>query len=153
MWLSVRDVTSVTFRLRACNDAHVALSETKGITAIRAYEVKIGSSGNKISAIKDGPQGRSLVTKSTKDILSCSQSRWFWLSWPTVGTVYFGEGRYVGENVVMSVNNIIEAYNVKALGISTGWGATGTWQFSADTGTHLMSHCWGENCFYKCLSS
>ena len=53
-WRTMLDSQRAVFRVRACNDAHVALSEGLGNTQIRTTEIVIGGWANTRSAIRAG---------------------------------------------------------------------------------------------------
>ena len=128
LWATVDDRSSLTFRVRACNDAHLALASVLGDTSYHTYEVVIGASSNQYSVIRNMTLQNNLMAAHTPDILSCDESRPFWLSWAG-GLIQVGRGTRV------SVDRFIEwqetePYPTNAVAISTGWGATGEWQFT-----------------------
>ena len=47
-WLSVEDANYTMFTVEACSDAHVALGESPSYTTPNTYEIRLGSSGNKV---------------------------------------------------------------------------------------------------------
>ncbi|KAK3581827.1 hypothetical protein CHS0354_007229 [Potamilus streckersoni] len=48
--------SSITFSVQACNDAHVALSQTKGNDNVDTYEIVIGGWADSQSVIRDCKQ-------------------------------------------------------------------------------------------------
>ena len=94
-WLGVEDTNSVVFRVRASNDAHLALSQastTPGLTEVR--EVVIGASNNQRTVIRNKRQEQDLKSADTPDILSPDEDRYFWISWLS-GTYNIGTGSKV----------------------------------------------------------
>ena len=49
----------MSYSVKACNDAHLLLAETKSSTE-RSYETVIGSYQNEKTEIRRGPQGQTL---------------------------------------------------------------------------------------------
>lgn len=76
----------------------VIIAATQKVTAIDAFEVIIGGWDNTKSAIRDSADSADIATEvPTPDILSCTQSRWFWLSWD-LRVLRFGTGQYANDN-------------------------------------------------------
>lgn len=119
---------STVFKVKACNDAHVALSRTLGMTSMHTYEVVLGAYGNTKSLIRNATQGTEWVSLDTPGILNCTTMLTFWLSWDA-GLVKVGRGGVIGSNEFMYWQDP-NPYSVHALGISSGWGAVASWQFS-----------------------
>ena len=132
-WYSSSTHTSVVFKVEACAEAHVALSKYVGITSISAYEVVIGGYNNKLSAVRSSVSGADEKTAITDDILSCSEPRWFWISW-TGGELHFGKGTIVEEDVVISWKEANIGW-VEGVGITTARNNKGIWDFAAIPGT------------------
>ena len=59
--------------------------------------------------------------------LQCDTSLPFWISW-FPDSIQVGTGMTIGNAEFMSTVNS-QNININYVGISTGWGATGTWYF------------------------
>ena len=46
LWVSVDDVTYITFRVKGCSDAIMTLAESYGVTSDCGYEIIIGEKRN-----------------------------------------------------------------------------------------------------------
>ena len=68
---------TVTFEIRACADAHVYLHESS--TSRTGYLIVVGALDNTWTQLYK--EGVMVHYVSTPDILSCTQSRTFWLTW------------------------------------------------------------------------
>ena len=74
-------------------------------------------------------QGVDEVNESTPDIMSCDESRKFWLDWEMAGNrrlVRVGQGDKVGSNTFMSYEDN-NPFNIQYVGVSSGHGSDGTW--------------------------
>ncbi len=121
--------SSVLFEVQACNDAHVALSTSRGNTRSNTYEIVIGGWGNAKSAIRRGRQDRELAFPNTPGIVDCANPRPFWISWQG-GRIRLGKGHIVGSDVAAEYQDA-HAYVVNYVSVSTGWGSTGQWEVYA----------------------
>ena len=130
-WRTVQARSSVSFKVRACNDAHVLFAKTQGVTTIDAYELLIGGWSNTKSVLRDRMQGEPLASVQLAGIVSCSQARWFWASWD-LGKLRFGLGRYAGERQLLMTDI---PYSPDSVGLSTGGNSNGTWEFTSTSGT------------------
>ncbi|XP_046568666.1 C3 and PZP-like alpha-2-macroglobulin domain-containing protein 8, partial [Haliotis rubra] len=93
-------VTSFKFKVRASNDAHVALLQEDGVTNRNIYEIVIGGWRNTQSVIRTGMQHANRVTARHRP-LSATQFRDFWISWDS-GVISVGTGTAVGAGRFMS---------------------------------------------------
>ena len=123
----------MVFQVKAGNDAHIGLAASVGNTDSRVYEVVIGGNNNTQSFIRRSPQANNEVLAETKDILSANEYRTFWIRWAN-NNLEVGEGSNIGVSKFMSWDDISDPHSVTGLSLSTGWGATGDWQFSYITG-------------------
>ncbi len=64
----------VTFKVRACAEAHVLLMSGLDMTNHTHYQVVIGGASNSLTSISKEPAGHSEAV-STVDILSCTAFR------------------------------------------------------------------------------
>lgn len=116
--------TAITFKVRACNDAHVTLRPSDR----EPLEIVLGGWANSRSCLRTEIQGPCL-SEYVGDILDCDDFRTF--------NVYWGNGRIkVGKSTSfcdarevildLRVNNSLPDVEI---GISTGYGASGEWIF------------------------
>ena len=56
LWYSVQGKTGIVFKVKASNDAHVALSTVRGNTETNTYEIVISGYGNTKSSIRKTTQ-------------------------------------------------------------------------------------------------
>jgi hypothetical protein len=80
-YMTVNGRTHVVFTVKACNDAHIALSTIPGNFATLTMEFVIGGWSNTRSAIRQCMQCATETEVSTPNILSCTEHRAFWISW------------------------------------------------------------------------
>ena len=73
--------------------------------------------------------GRDYVGVDTPDILSCTEQRWFWVTWQ-YGAIEVGRGEVLGDNKFMDYQPL-QMYPVNAIGYSTGYDYNGTWFIKA----------------------
>ncbi|XP_045191095.1 uncharacterized protein LOC123547911 [Mercenaria mercenaria] len=130
--VDVTKTSSVTFAVKACNDAHIALSKTKGLDSSDTYEIVIGGWSDSESVIRDCKQCAHMDEVHHKSHpLSCSQPHPFWVSWDN-NYIRVGKGNTVGEQQFM-VWNDTDPHPVNYVAVSTGFGSTGDWTFFRDT--------------------
>ncbi|CAH1161215.1 unnamed protein product [Phyllotreta striolata] len=112
----------VQFRVRAANDAHIALT-TQAAECDPMYEIFIGGWGNSKSIIRKNRTKPDVAEVPTPGILNPNEFRGFWIRWQN-GTISVGR-----ENEVppfLSWNDY-EPVNIEYVGVCTGWGASGSW--------------------------
>lgn len=124
------NITALSFSVRANNDAHIALSKTKGETDVDSYEVVIGGWSNQKSVIRKCDQCKPKVSHN-EEVLNGTEFRTFWLAWPGDFT---GTNVTAGKGSVPYVNTFLQwldpdGHQINYFGISTGWGSTGSWVF------------------------
>ena len=68
------------------------------------------------------------MTVQTPDILDCQEFKKFWLSWEE-GLIRLGHGLATGVDSIIQWQDP-NPYIIKGVAISTGYGATGKWDFS-----------------------
>ncbi|XP_047533078.1 C3 and PZP-like alpha-2-macroglobulin domain-containing protein 8 isoform X2 [Vanessa atalanta] len=114
---------SVQFKIRAANDAHIAL--TMGPQeSDPMYEVFIGGWGNTKSVIRRNRTKPEKVEMETPGILNAGEFRGFWVRWDS-GIVSAGRE---GESIPFISWSDPEPFPVGFVGVCTGWGASGTWK-------------------------
>jgi hypothetical protein len=124
---SVADRTELVFGVSACKEVRIALSEIPGITTRNTYELCIGEFENSMTILKDAFSGQSLVEAYTTEILNCSGTRMFWVSW-AVGTLSFGRGTTVQQNRLLYFKDA-NAHHVNAVSVKTPVGVVGNFTF------------------------
>ncbi|XP_056001828.1 coadhesin-like [Ostrea edulis] len=115
----------VTFRVRACNDAHVALM-TYDRDSGPLYEIVIGGWGNGKCCMRKGKQGHCYRQYSGR-VLSCSGYNYFWVGWGG-SRIRLGKGTTYGSSTLLDFSD--SSIKVNYIAVSTGWGSTGSWEFS-----------------------
>jgi hypothetical protein len=86
LWRSVHSQNFSTFGVKQCKDAMVQLGTTTdpdgnpdaGVEA--AYEILIGAAGNAYTGIRTEVMGEYVAFASTPGVLSCNETRYFWVS-------------------------------------------------------------------------
>ena len=147
MWRSVVEREYITFGVTACQTARITLAERSGDIRFRAWEVVLGGFNNRETYVKESPispdprYGRrhqvSLYTTAlTPNILSCNESRLFWIGW-SGGYVQVGRGMYYGQQVIASLDDRNSSHAVNAISVATSE-ATGRWLFNDNSGMVLL---------------
>ena len=112
-----------------CNDARVALAPNTDFTSLM-YVVGLAGWSNTRSVMRIVLGDKTKITVDSNDesnIVSCTAFRDFWVSW-TDNYIESGKGRVVGQDVLVAYDDSNSpTYEVNFIGISTGWGASGTW--------------------------
>lgn len=112
----------VNFKIRAANDAHIALTggpnETQPI-----IEIFIGGWGNTKSVIRNNKTKPEVAECATPHILNAGEFRGFWIR-VTQGVVTVGRE---GEAAAFLSWQDPQPFLVNYFGVCTGWGAAGSW--------------------------
>jgi len=138
--LDLTNKNYVRFSVKACNDAHITLQPTiTGITS-NAYEIVLGGWGNTQSVIRESFRGVNRATKRQNDVISCSEERLFWISW-SGGKIRVGTGGYFNSGIVLLEYQDSTPQEIKSVAVSTGWGASGSWEVYNQNGA-LDQHFW-----------
>ena len=124
-WMMVRDKEGIVVQVMACNDAHVVLMDIPG-EGTKAYQVIIGGWKNTRSVIRDRFMGDIRVDVKTPGILSCNESRSFWLTWHN-GNFRVGTGDVYNADTFMEWKDP-SPREIWAVGVASGWGAKATWR-------------------------
>ncbi|XP_015113518.1 uncharacterized protein LOC107038774 isoform X1 [Diachasma alloeum] len=112
----------IQFRVRAPNDAHIALT-TGPHESEPMYEIFIGGWGNSKSVIRKNRVKPEVAEMDTPGILSADESRGFWIRWHG-GNITFGKE---GEQTPILNYFDPEPFVISYFGVCTGWGASGEW--------------------------
>ncbi|XP_072020010.1 uncharacterized protein [Amphiura filiformis] len=131
---------SITFKVRANNDVHVALARQPydQEDSPKIVEIVLGGWSNQESAIRDCQQCGDQTHESTPNLLSPDEDRHFNISF-TDGYVQVG---LVGEEPIMSHQFNPDEFQFNYLGISTGFGSTGNWTICNYIPTPIYLGCY-----------
>ena len=127
-----REYSSFVFKVKACNDAHVQLSQVMANLDTNLYEIVLGGYKNTKSDLRDGRQGAILDQANTPNILHCDKWMIFWIRW-NANSVEIGVGPLVGSNTLLSYQSPIPR-EIKMVSFATGWGTTGLWYLDLTEG-------------------
>lgn len=114
---------TLRFMVKAAHDCHIAFTSTDG-ESDPMFEVFIGGWEGSASAIRF-KQSDDIAKEDTPDILSADEDREFWIAFDH-DEVRVGKG---GEYEPFLRGTLPEPVPVTHFGYSTGWGATGSFQF------------------------
>uniref|UniRef100_A0A182WQL7 Farnesoic acid O-methyl transferase domain-containing protein n=1 Tax=Anopheles minimus TaxID=112268 RepID=A0A182WQL7_9DIPT len=112
----------VNFKVRAPNDAHIALT-TNPQESDPMLEVFIGGWKNTKSVIRKNRTKPDVTELETPDILNAGEFRGFWIRWQDNVITVGNEGSAAA---FLSYENP-EPFPINSVGFCTGWGATGSW--------------------------
>ena len=79
--MTVSELTSYVFRIKAHSHANILLTDVPGVTTRTAYEIIIGADFNLNTKIRELKSNKLLVSKPSRGILSDEVYQWFWVSW------------------------------------------------------------------------
>ncbi|ELT98457.1 hypothetical protein CAPTEDRAFT_225278 [Capitella teleta] len=127
-WVSAIGRSAIVLQVKACRDVHVLLSDKEGVPG-NGYEVAIGMSDNMKTAIREVKFGPNMINVDTPDILSCKDTRAFWFRW-SHHKLSMGRGTKLGNRTLINYGKEDHPMEIRSLGLSTGWGATGRWLFN-----------------------
>lgn len=115
-----------TFQVQAGHDGIIGL---QAATESLGFEIVIGGWSNTRSAIREGalPSYQELNSATTTDILSNSDSRWFWIR-VTRDTIAVGKGQEVGNNTFMSHEGGLDHVPISRFAVTDGYGTGGVWK-------------------------
>lgn len=112
----------VQFRIKAPNDAHIALS-TAAAEVDPMYEIFIGGWGNTKSIIRKNRTKPDVAEVPTPGILDGNEYRGFWIRWQN-GNISVGRENEIPPFLSWTD---YEQVNIEYIGVCTGWGANGAW--------------------------
>ncbi|XP_072024674.1 uncharacterized protein [Amphiura filiformis] len=115
---------TITFRVMAGGDAHIALS-SENCDVKEMYEIVLGAGGNTYSGLRLSKLGHTEVTADTEDFLSATEFRDFYISFDDEGSLQIGRRE---EEPFLSYTHE-DPYPIRFIGFSTGFGSTGMWEF------------------------
>ncbi|XP_044734516.1 uncharacterized protein LOC123296873 isoform X3 [Chrysoperla carnea] len=117
---------SLTFKIRAPHDAHVALTSGPA-ESDPMYEIFIGGWNNTKSVIRKNRTKPDVAEAETPDVLNGEEFRGFWIRW-SGGTI---EAGHEGDSSPFLSYTDPEPAAIGYFGLCTGWGASGTWKVDA----------------------
>jgi len=112
----------VSFKIRAPNDAHIALT-TGPVESDPIIEVFIGGWANTKSVIRKNRTKPDKSETPTPNILSAGEFRGFWIRWND-GIITVGRE---GEVAAFLSWDDPQPFPINFVGVSTAWGASGSW--------------------------
>ncbi len=125
-------ITSVTFDVKAANDAHILLSHDppEDVSAnpsayTKFIETAIGGWGDGKSVFRIESFSGGLP-QSTNDLLHPTKFRKFWLSW-SGNKLVFGKGGNVGSEPVLALP-FSGDFDIRYMGVYNGFGSSGDWK-------------------------
>jgi hypothetical protein len=129
---SVSGRTGLVFGVNACKDVHLALSEIPGITTRYTYELVIGTSDNSFTVLRDAVNGQMLTQSNTAEILHCTMTRMFWISW-AADAISFGSGTVLEQSRLLYFKDS-NSHPVNAVSVMTPLGVLGNFTFEHYSG-------------------
>ncbi|XP_050414992.2 uncharacterized protein LOC126829267 [Patella vulgata] len=128
--VTVSNKTFLSFRVKASQDAHIALSAIYGDVDRKTYEIVLGADGNKASYIRDGSLGATKAEAKTINIIKEDDFRYFWISWKD-HRVEVGRGTVNGQERFMTwVVPENRRFNVNCISVATSRKSKGEWEFT-----------------------
>lgn len=132
----------VTFGVRSCCEARIALTANGFQTNQAAYEVILQGNANNSNISTELSSNVYMDYYVTPDILSCNSMNWFWISW-TNGLIMVGKGSEKDVDVFMVLMSTINIIPLQ-MGIGT---------FSCSSGEWIIPDIYyHNNCMKKLLS-
>ncbi|XP_071444531.1 uncharacterized protein [Hetaerina americana] len=122
---------SLRFRVKAANDAHIALT-TGPSECEPMYEIFLGGWGNTKSALRRDRQKPDKAEAETPNVVTADEEREFWVRW-TDGTIQVGHG---GQAAPFLEYADPDPFPIGHYGVRTGWGATGQWLIEGSRTIH-----------------
>ncbi|KAF5276753.1 hypothetical protein FQR65_LT16203 [Abscondita terminalis] len=137
----------IRFKVRASNDAHIALSASAA-ECDPMYEIFIGGWANQKSVIRKNRSKPDVAEMPTPNILHPGEFRSFWVRWDN-NTISCGCENNSQPFITWTDSEYVP---VRYVGVCTGWGATGSWiisqggaplaGFGGGYGSNTCSSCW-----------
>lgn len=112
----------VKFKVRAAHDAHLIFSGTES-DSTPVVEVFLGGWKNTKSVIRSNLTKPEAYECETPNILNANEFRGFWVRY-TDGVITAGNE---GEAAAFLSWRNPEPFDIKYVGVCTGWGSTGSW--------------------------
>ena len=132
-WLTMAEQQFITFKVQACAEAHIALTNIKGLVSSHAFEIRLGENENAQSSIYSS-NGNENCHTSEGSLLSCTEYVFLWLSWSD-GFIKLGSGQSVGNNVVLNCE--VDEFAMRAVSLASEKGNDATWIFEEVLGQYM----------------
>uniref|UniRef100_A0A1I8MIG9 Farnesoic acid O-methyl transferase domain-containing protein n=1 Tax=Musca domestica TaxID=7370 RepID=A0A1I8MIG9_MUSDO len=118
------------FKVKCAHDCHIALS-AQPLVGLPMYEIVIGAMSNTKSVIRDvGMEPPEVFETASPDIVNAHELCGFWIHWNNTSIAVGREG----EKISFMFHKGVKLFPIKYIGISTGSGATGYWEFEDECG-------------------
>lgn len=124
----------VRFKVRAANDAHIALTSGPA-ESDPMIEVFIGGWNNQKSVIRKNRTKPDVVEADTPNFLNAGEYRGFWVRWTDDGIITVGREDEVAAFLSWQDRDRVPFGFV---GVCTGWGATGSWKIEGELWVYIM---------------
>ena len=140
LWMDVQERQEVIFKVRACAEANIILSEFPTISDYRTYEFSIGFEENTKAYVRKSVSGDPVKTVDLGESygLSCEYEVPYWIQWRNMINdtlrLQMGAGSVAGENVFVNWTDTDDPYQVQAVGYATSNAYEGTWLFTEAEG-------------------
>lgn len=134
VWYALTGHRSLTFKVKASENAIVNLASIPTLHNVLAYEITIGKENNKKTTI--WRRNGTSVSEDTNGILDPEFGSEFWIAWGDAA-VRLGKGRTVGENEVI-VYHDEDLLEINAASITTSQGVEGEWEIYKSGGGYIM---------------
>ena len=127
-WMNVQQQHQLTFKLTACNDASILLSQMQSAEGSDGHEIRLGTHSNTRSSFYLDKTGTGhAIEVDTPNILKCTEPGAYWISFGD-GIISIGTGPQIGINAFLGYN--YSTLNIRFLAFATDNGATGNWMVS-----------------------
>lgn len=123
--------TSLQFKVKACSNVYLALSELKGHTQTLTYEIAIGLDNNSQSQIRESVNG-NVKARVVKPCLDCFEMRPFWVTWQR-GDILIGHGDTIGENKFL-IWHPVRPHSINAVSMAFDGTGLAAWEFYTPVG-------------------
>ena len=88
--------------------------------------------------IRAGLQTPVICTQKVPNLISCDESRTFWVRFEDIGFIKMGRGAMVGDVELISCADVTnQPYTVNAVSVSTGTTGSGKWSFGVIQGKYF----------------
>ncbi|XP_056009539.1 uncharacterized protein LOC130051548 [Ostrea edulis] len=134
--ITAKERSFYTFKVKATNDAHIALMSADDDTK-PLYEIVLGGWGNSKSCLRTRKQS-SCKSTHQGGVVSGTTYKSFWVSWIN-SRITVGLEDIVDQNAVMEYYHATP-YSVNFFAVMTGWGSTGHWIFKNDVSCNLETY-------------
>ena len=122
--------------VKACTPAKLVLSRQSGYQEDTDFIVTLGDRNNRWTVIEWGSPSRKTEESATPGVLSCHQSRPFWVRWSDGSYVAVGEGTVVGKDLLVRMTlEDTQTHPMTAVGFGLPSRGIHTWEVHHYRGT------------------